>query len=381
MRKNGIIPMLLFCFTHVMLGQETIRIDLQINTNYEQRTSISLIEFGEENRAATEIGMAPGGIQVTKTRLSDNEYALQFGSATDQRQTYTIKVDSSIVVWIERQTASGPVSLPYTVIFDHYTTRDGTIEKILRWNPHYRAEGVFKYGSCESLIGITERNGDGVFDIYDYSRGTNIQIDIDNDGRIYGKGEWIDKNQIIEYCGKHFVIDSIAVDGSFITLSESNLPILKMGDKVPQFVEQTIDGATISAESLLGTNYLIDFWASWCVVCIQKFPEVQQLDKELKDELKIIAVNVDTKSYIPKAMKTIEKYELTWPHIMNGKGKQDPLWRVFGSNTDFRFSIPLYVLVDKNGKIAYIGHGGDELAELTTAINSLSTKFSNKSAD
>ncbi|MCB9069019.1 MAG: hypothetical protein H6629_14565 [Calditrichae bacterium] len=67
MRKNGIIPMLLFCFTHVMLGQETIRIDLQINTNYEQRTSISLIEFGEENRAATEIGMAPGGIQVTKT--------------------------------------------------------------------------------------------------------------------------------------------------------------------------------------------------------------------------------------------------------------------------------------------------------------------------
>ena len=116
-------------------------------------------------------------------------------------------------------------------------------------------------------------------------------------------------------------------------------------------------------------------------MCIQKLTEVQQLDKELKDELKIIAVNVDTKSYIPKAMKTIEKYELTWPHIMNGKGKQDPLWRVFGSNTDFRFSIPLYVLVDKNGKIAYIGHGGDELAELTTAINSLSTKFSNKSAD
>ena len=53
-----------------------------------------------------------------------------------------------------------------------------------------------------------------------------------------------------------------------------------------------------------GKVTLINFWATWCVSCIAHMPEMHSLQREFKDQLKILLVNGsttgDTKETIAK---------------------------------------------------------------------------------
>lgn len=48
---------------------------------------------------------------------------------------------------------------------------------------------------------------------------------------------------------------------------------------------------------------------------------------------------------------------------------EDPLWRQFGSVGSNDLSTPLFVVVDRIGKIAYAGSGGTDLDEIKKAVD------------
>ncbi len=53
----------------------------------------------------------------------------------------------------------------------------------------------------------------------------------------------------------------------------------------PAFTLQTLDGATVTAESLRGKTVLLHFWATWCTVCKQEFAALNAaFDRLGKDE-------------------------------------------------------------------------------------------------
>jgi hypothetical protein len=54
---------------------------------------------------------------------------------------------------------------------------------------------------------------------------------------------------------------------------------------------------------------------------------------------------------------------------MRGLGTKDPLWRQFGSVGTNDLSTPLFVVVDRSGRIAYAGSGGTDLAEIKKAVD------------
>ena len=57
---------------------------------------------------------------------------------------------------------------------------------------------------------------------------------------------------------------------------------------------------------------------------------MKQVADEFKTDVSVIAINVDEQSLLPNAHKIIKNYGLTWPHVMNGRGEADPLWKMFG---------------------------------------------------
>jgi thiol-disulfide isomerase/thioredoxin len=241
--------------------------------------------------------------------------------------------------------------LPYELTCVEYE-REGQKHHRLDWNPLYRAEGMLTVGDCKRLVAVQDMNSDGVFDRRDLLGGTAFGVDINGDFQIWGKGEWLQIGDVFEVCGKRWELAALSPAGDWIEFRESKLAKASVGGLLPAFTLQMENGETIDSQKLRGRWHLLDFWASWCVPCLEKLPEVKQLGSELGDRLVIYLVNVDEPERLQKAKQAILKYDLSYLKAWPGLGEADPVWRMFGALPDEHFAIPLYILVDPESRIA-----------------------------
>lgn len=380
-------------------------VSLQINQPYEQPMMVSWIEFDElssesragTKRAAVRRGHLPGGLKVAvetsaePLRASVRVDTNGNGDLADELPLL-IEVDSSVMVNVTRRWTTGKTAkLPYNLSYKR--TAEG--RDFFYWRPGYAADGKLKVGKCEADIKVLDVNGDGVFDRGDFTNATTIHIDDGtagdainlndprvirhSDGRIEIppksiKRKWLKGEELIEFCEGFFLIDRIEPDGSRLTLARTKMKVPRIGETLPAFVMNTLSGESIDTKSLKGTVTLLDFWASWCRPCVEKFGDLKQILKESKGGTRVIAINVDDSEQLPQARQVIKEYELTWPQIASGRGEGDPLWKAFGSMSANGLSVPLYVLVDSNGIITYAGNGGEHLLELRAKVKELERK-------
>lgn len=348
-------------------------VPLTINEN-EPSFMNSAIQFSQKISETTRIGKAHGDTLVSVERLTNPTDAYQLRVDTDgdgelaNNPPVLLLPNTSIDVRVMRRWGNQKRELPYTIQYSRGPDQNKQIRERISWATRYRAEGKLRFGKCEALFVAMDLNGDGVFDQEDFFQGTSIGLDRNNDGRIWGEDEWLRGAQIMEYCGTAFLINAIAANGSSVTLAETTLRVPKLGAGLPVFSLETTTGQTISLHHLKGKMHLLDFWASWCKPCVEKFSLVKQLDAEYKKDLEILAVNVDEEAQLTMAREIIKNYGLQWPHVMSGKGEADPLWKTFGGMEGNRLSIPLYVLVDAKGVLRYAGNGGENLSELRHKI-------------
>ncbi len=124
---------------------------------------------------------------------------------------------------------------------------------------------------------------------------------------------------------------------------------LRVGDPVPPFSLQTLDGKTLNIASLKGKVVLLDFWATWCGPCRQAMPELKTLlEKNTGKPLVMVSVSADQDATTPA--KFAHANGMTWMQAWDGQGKV--IGGVFGVN-----SLPSYVVIDADGRIAYILKG------------------------
>jgi len=365
------------------VGQTEVTVSLEINPDYKQSATVGHVDVeagkGLKPRYAFAdmVGFAPWNTIVTFRKAPGRQsgYLIRVDSDGDgdllEETEQTLTQEAPTRVRVVHAWPSGPRKLEYDLSYDVWTGRDGQAGHWFAWTPRYRAEGTFRYGNCERFFGVLDLDGDGVFDPTDFGGGTTIGVDRNSDGKIWGRDEWLKGDQIIEICGETFLIDELARDASFVKLVKTLDRIPKIGDQVPPFKVRTTAGDTITSDNLEGEPYLLEFWASWCKPCVEKFPALQDLDRNYDGRVQVIAVNVDQEKDAARAEEMIKQYQLTWPQIMNGKGISDPLWRTFGSMRGIRMAIPLYVLVDDQGDIQYAGSGGSKLEELALKIESV----------
>lgn len=121
-----------------------------------------------------------------------------------------------------------------------------------------------------------------------------------------------------------------------------------VGNKYVDFKLPGLNGDSIALSDLVGkTDYvLIDFWASWCGLCMQFLPELKAFyEKHHGVQFTILGVSLDDKK--EAWTKCVTARKMDWKQVSDLKG-----WKCEGSRAYAVNSIPCTVLIDKDGKIA-----------------------------
>jgi peroxiredoxin len=130
---------------------------------------------------------------------------------------------------------------------------------------------------------------------------------------------------------------------------------LKSLKMAPEFSAKSPSGTTISLKESLGKVTIIDFWASWCGPCRKENPNVVALYNQFHSKgLNIIGVSLDDDA--TKWKDAIAKDKLTWNHVSNLKGFEDPIAIQYEIQ-----QIPTTFILDSKGNIVAKDLRGDEL--------------------
>jgi formylglycine-generating enzyme required for sulfatase activity len=150
-----------------------------------------------QNKSDYKLGLASGNVLVGLKEGNDGTACIIVDTNNDHdldnETIHNIQKDSSVSFMVERNWANGKTEeLPYVITCSEYKGR-----KIYYWKTHYRAEGKIKYENCEVLAALIDIKGDGLFDERDSRAGSNLCLDLDTDGQMRGRKEWMSSSGII----------------------------------------------------------------------------------------------------------------------------------------------------------------------------------------
>jgi thiol-disulfide isomerase/thioredoxin len=139
---------------------------------------------------------------------------------------------------------------------------------------------------------------------------------------------------------------------------------LGIGDDAPPLtVSKFVKGEKVS-EFEPGKVYVVEFWATWCGPCRQTIPHLTELQKKFEDKgvvmIGVDAFEPDISEVEPflKEMGDKMDYRVALDEVPDGedpqKGKMAQNWMMAADQS----GIPTAFIVNKEGKIAWIGHPG-----------------------
>jgi cytochrome c biogenesis protein CcmG/thiol:disulfide interchange protein DsbE len=135
-----------------------------------------------------------------------------------------------------------------------------------------------------------------------------------------------------------------------------------VGKQLPTFSLTDTNGRTINNSTLRGKVAVIDFWASWCGPCKQIAPVLQRIHQDMSGQ-GVMVIGANTSDKEEAARNYLRTANKTFPVTLNSDR--------FASALGVR-ALPTVVLVDKNGRIARVFVGTNNLdRDLRAAIRQL----------
>ena len=139
---------------------------------------------------------------------------------------------------------------------------------------------------------------------------------------------------------------------------------LQPGQPAPEFTLDDLEGQPVSLSQFKGQVVLIDFWASWCVPCINDLPYLRKV-KEKTADWPVVFLNISLDSDEDDWREAIDEHEIKGVHVRAGSGSDvAKSYQVMG--------VPSYHLVNSQGLIVE-DHGlrGDTAATVAAIEESL----------
>jgi len=90
---------------------------------------------------------------------------------------------------------------------------------------------------------------------------------------------------------------------------------------VPAFELNDMNGQLVNLDQFKGKAVILSFWASWCGPCLEEFPSMIQLVKEMKGEVQLVAVSQDSsREDIEAFLKSFPESKDSSIHILWDEG-------------------------------------------------------------
>ena len=143
------------------------------------------------------------------------------------------------------------------------------------------------------------------------------------------------------------------LSGEGVQVINEDERMISVGQPAPEWVLINASGERVSSKQLKGKMVMLDFWASWCSPCWQIMPIVEKIRTDyFSKNLIVFGVNVwenpelDIDAYLKK--KQLNNYD----NLLDEDASVAKRFKIA--------SLPLVVLIGKDGTILYINNGMDQ---------------------
>jgi peroxiredoxin len=135
-------------------------------------------------------------------------------------------------------------------------------------------------------------------------------------------------------------------------------------EPAPAYAAATLDGDTVSLDSLRGSVVLLNFWATWCGPCRYETPFLQSLYEEHKTEgLEVVGVSMDTGDPSEIIREFMQEYGVTYTILSDPQMTGMEIYQILG--------LPGTFLIDRDGTLRWMRYGpvGETDADFQRAIS------------
>jgi peroxiredoxin len=124
----------------------------------------------------------------------------------------------------------------------------------------------------------------------------------------------------------------------------------EIGAPARAYAATTLDGDSVSLESLRGRVVLLNLWATWCGPCRMETPYLQSLYEERRDEgFEIVGISMDTRDAAGDVALFVDEFGVTYTILHDPRMVGLELYQVLG--------LPATFLIDREGVLRWMKYG------------------------
>ena len=143
---------------------------------------------------------------------------------------------------------------------------------------------------------------------------------------------------------------------------------VKIGQQMPDIEFELVNGKHIKTSDLTGKVIMLQFTASWCSVCREEMPHIENdIQQKHKNNPDFALYGLDLDEPVETVKNFEKEMKISYPLALDPKGE------IFYTFAEQGAGVTRNVIIDKTGKIVYVTrlYNEEEFREMVNVIDFL----------